>query len=104
MEKSFKTVPVCSLLAVSLITVFSLYSSSALKSVPCGHDLGSMLVSNFVHVDLSHLVANLFALYSLARVEQEIKGKKFCSLIIFLVIFTSIVEVIAHKINSNLKT
>jgi membrane associated rhomboid family serine protease len=103
MDKSFKTVPLCTLLAVSLVTVFSLYSSSALKSIPCGKDFGSKICSNFVHVDLAHLVTNLFALYSLARVEQEIKSKRFCSLIVFLVVFTSIAEVIAHKLNTNLK-
>jgi membrane associated rhomboid family serine protease len=103
MDKSLKTVPLCKLLAVSLVTVFSLYSSSALKSIPCGKDFVSKIFSNFVHFDLTHLVTNLFALYSLSRVEKDIKSKRFCSLIVFLVVFTSIAEVIAHKLNNNLK-
>ena len=90
-------VPVSVFLAVSIVVVFSLYATSALKSIPCGHDVMSVFYSNFVHVDWSHLLVNLFALYALSRVELATGGKNFTALVVFLLIFTSVAEVIAKR-------
>lgn len=96
--KQFNDVPVSLFLAVSIVVVFSLYVTTAIKTIPCGKDIMSLFLSNFVHIDLYHLMVNLFALYALSRVEREIGGKKFISLIVFLLIFTSIIEVVIHKV------
>lgn len=97
-NNQFQDIPVSLFLAVSIIVVFSLYLTTAIKTLPCGKDIMSSFLSNFVHIDFYHLMANLFALYSLSRVEREIGTKPFISLIIFLLLFTSIAEVTAHKI------
>ena len=96
--KSTSDVPVSLFLAVSIIIVFSLYLTTAIKTLPCGKDLMSSFLSNFVHVEPYHLMGNLIALYALSRVEKDIGTKSFISLIIFLLLFTSIVEVSVHKL------
>lgn len=93
-----KDIPVTVFLAVSIVIVFSLYVTTWIKIVPCGKDIMSIFTSNFVHLDPYHLMSNLFALYALSRVEQQIGAKKFIGLIIFLLIFTTFVEVLVHKI------
>ena len=95
-------VPVSVFLAVSIVVVFSLYVTSAIKTIPCGGDVMSAFYSNFVHVEWSHLLVNLFALYALSRVELATGGKNFTALVIFLLIFTSAAEVIAKRFFPNL--
>lgn len=93
-----KDIPVTLFLAVSIVVVFALYLTTWIKTVPCGKDVMSIFTSNFVHLDPYHLMVNLFALYALSRVEQQLGAKKFIGLIVFLLIFTTLVEVIVHKI------
>jgi len=94
----FKDVPVSSFLAVSIVIIFALYIATIIKTVPCGDTVLSSFCSNFVHVEYYHLFANLLALYALTRVERDIGTKNFSFLVIFLLVFTSIVEVLAHKL------
>jgi len=99
MEASqFKDIPVSLFLAVSIVFVFALYVTTVIKTIPCGNTVLSSFCSNFVHVDTYHLFANLLALYALTRVERDIGAKQFSFLIVFLLIFTSVSEVTAHKI------
>jgi membrane associated rhomboid family serine protease len=97
-NEQFQDIPVSLFLAVSIVVVFALYLTTAIKSIPCGKDVMSSFLSNFVHIEPSHLMANLFALYALSRVERDIGTKRFVTLIIFLLIFTTISEVIAYKL------
>ena len=94
----FKKIPVSIFISTSIIVVFSLYLSTAIKTIPCGKDIMSVFLGNFIHIDPYHLLANLFGLYSLARIEREIGTSKFIGLIVFLLLFTSIIEVALHKI------
>lgn len=86
------------MLAVSIIVIFSLYATTALKTLPCEKDLLSVFYGNFVHIEFPHLMANLLALYALSRVEVTIGAKKFVTLVIFLLIFISLVQVVIHRI------
>ena len=97
-----KDIPVSLFLSVSIVLVFALYVTTVLKTIPCGRNILSSFCGNFVHIDLFHLAANLFTLYTLARVERDIGAKRFSLLIVFLLIFTSIVEVTMHKIFPNM--
>ena len=100
--KHMKDVPVSVFLAVSIVLIFSLYATVVLKEIPCGKDVMSLFYSNFVHVDIYHLLSNIFALYALSRVEIAIGGKKFMTLIVFLLIFNTIAESIMYKLFKNL--
>ena len=94
----FKDVPVSVFLAVSIIVIFSLYTTTALKEIPCGKDVMSLFYSNFVHIDVYHLLSNLFALYALSRVEVATGGKKFTALIVFLLLFNTLAEAAMYRI------
>lgn len=97
MLKNINDVPVCTFIAVSLIIVFSLYTTSALKQLPCNNDVLGVFMSNFIHTDMYHVISNLYALYALSRVEEQLKPKKFFTLIIFILIFSSIIEVSVNR-------
>lgn len=94
----YKDVPVSLFLAVSIIIVSLLYITTFIKTIPCQKNMSSIFYSHFIHVELYHLIANLFALYVLSRVERDIGGKKFMMLIVFLLVITSLAEVLIHKI------
>ena len=105
MDKSsqFKEVPVSVLIAVSIIVIFSLYATTALKEIPCGKDVMSIFYGNFVHIDIYHLISNIFALYALSRVEVSVGGKQFVALIVFLLMFNTIAEVLMYRIFKGLQ-
>ena len=91
-------IPVCTFVGISIIIVFCLYTVNILKYIPCGKDFVSIFSSNFIHIESYHFIINLYALYALSRVEQELGPKKFFTLIIFILIFNTIIEVGIHKI------
>ena len=87
-----KDVPISVFIAVSIVVIFSLYTTTAIKTIPCGKNIMSIFYSNFVHIDLYHLLSNLFALYALSRVEIAVGGKQFVALIVFLLLFIVMTE------------
>ncbi len=93
-----KHVPVTTFIAVSIIVVFLLFNAQVITSVPCGKTVYDVFMSNFVHIDAIHLIFNLYALYRISRVEQEMGFKPFIWLIIFLLIFNTIAELIFRNI------
>jgi membrane associated rhomboid family serine protease len=58
----------------------------------------SIFIGQFIHTDFFHLISNLYGLYSLSDVELKLGPKKFFSLILFLLIFNTILEVLLHKL------
>ena len=95
--KNLKIYPVCSFISVVIITIFSLYFTNALKTIPCGKDMQSVFVSQFIHVDFLHLVSNVYGLYTLSTVEQKYGPKFFFSLIFFLLTINALLESLFHK-------
>jgi len=58
----------------------------------------SNFVSNFFHVDILHLLSNIYGLYVLSRVEKNIGPKKF-SLVVFLILFlNTAIETVSNRI------
>jgi len=96
--KNFQNTPICSFLAVFIITIFSLYFTNAIKSIPCEKDMTSIFMTNFIHTNFSHLIVNLIALYALSRIEYQIGIKNFSILLIFLLFINTFFEFILHKI------
>ena len=95
--------PVTLVIGVSVVIIFLLYTTSVVKSIPCGKGFMDTFMSNFVHVDLYHLLANVYALYTLSRVEVGLGSKKFFSLIVFILILNTLIEVIAKKVFPSMK-
>ena len=100
---NFKQVPVSVMITISIVIIFSLYVTTAIKKIPCGKDVMSIFYGNFVHIDIYHLISNIYALYALSRVELSIGSKQFTGLIAFLLVFNTIAESLMHKIFKSLK-
>jgi len=90
--------PVSAFLAVSIILIFSMYSTSVIKSVPCGRGIIEVFKSNFVHTNTGHMLSNIYALYALSRVERSIGSRKFFTLVLFILIVSVILESTLIKI------
>ena len=98
----FKNIPVSVSIAILIVIIYSLYLTKAIKSLPCHNDLISIFYGNFVHIKISHLAVNIFALYALSNVERDIGARRFFALLIFLVIFNTLIEFILRKIFKSL--
>jgi len=94
---------VSTFIAISLIIVYLLFTAKVVSDTPCGTGIHQVFMSNFIHIDTSHLVSNLFALYAISRVEDQMGFKSFIWLIIFLLAFNTLVEYIARKIWKDMK-
>jgi len=91
-DKNFKDIPVSVFITVSMVVVFLLFNTKVVTSIPCGKGIHEVFMSNFVHIDFIHLISNLYALYTIARVEQEMGFRSFLWLLIFLLIFNTLAE------------
>lgn len=100
--KNIGDVRVCAFLGVSILVIFLLYATSIIKSVPCSNDTVSLFISNFIHTDISHFLANMYGLYAMARIEEEIGSKQFIKLVVFLLVCNTIGELIIHKIDRSI--
>jgi membrane associated rhomboid family serine protease len=103
LQHNEKNVPVSIFISVFIIVIFSLYSTSVIKIIPCNKNMIPAFCSNFVHIEPEHLILNLYALYSLSRVEIMIGSKQFAILIIFLLFVNTLFESILHKLYPSLQ-
>lgn len=90
--------PITTFIIVTLIIIFCLYISTLIKTIPCGKDILSSFYSNFVHIELNHLLVNIYVLYTLSIVEEKIGSKKFFILIIFSLFINSIIETFLNRL------
>lgn len=97
-KRNPKDVPVSVFIAVSMIVVFLLFNAKVITALPCGKGMREVFMSNFVHIDAMHLISNLYALYAVSRVEQEMGFQSFIWLLIFLLIVNTLAEFIAKRI------
>ena len=100
---NYKDVPVSVFFGISILLIFILYTTSVIKTIPCGEGILNTFMRNFIHIDIYHIIANLFSLYALSRVEQKIGLQRFLILILFLLAFNTIIESAAKKVKPDLK-
>ena len=98
MRNKIKETPFTAFVCVSILTIFLLYVTNVIKEIPCEKDMKSIFLSNFIHTDIFHIIGNLYGLYSLSRVELQLGTKKFFTLLIFLLVFSTFFEALLHKI------
>lgn len=101
-DYTYRDVPVSIFFSIVIIIIFLLYTTSLVKTIPCGDTILQQFYSNFIHTDLYHILSNLYSIYALARVEKRIGIKKFLTLIIFLLVTNTIFETIAKKLKPEL--
>ena len=87
-----KKVSVSISVGIILIIVFLMYQTSILTTLPCDKNILDVFASIFTHVEWSHLLSNLFALYVLSRIEIQMESKSFTWLLVFLLAFNTVVE------------
>jgi membrane associated rhomboid family serine protease len=87
-----KDVPITNTLGILLLTIFFLFNANVLTSIPCKKTPLDVLKSAFVHVEATHVISNLYALYALSVVERRMGSKVFLSLILWLLAFSTIGE------------
>jgi len=90
--------PICSTVIIINFIVFLLYFTSIIKTIPCDNDMKSIFVSNFIHIDYKHLLANAFGIYALSRIEEKIGIYEFLKLLIFILVIFTILETLLHNI------
>ena len=89
--KNPEKIPISMSIGVVLIIIFILFNTGVLTKVPCEGTLHNIFASTFTHVELTHLLSNLCALYVLSRIEEDMGYKSFIWLLIFLLSFNILV-------------
>jgi membrane associated rhomboid family serine protease len=101
-KKNPKEVPISGFIALSMIVIFLLFNAKIINAIPCGTTVHEVFISQFVHIDKIHLMSNLYSLYAISRLEQEMGFKPFIWLFIFLLGFNTLVEFLIKKIYNDL--
>ena len=94
--------PISSFIGISMIIIFLLFNTQIITSIPCGKSVYDVFSSQFIHIDITHLISNLYALYAISRVENEMGIESFTWLLIFLLSFNTIVEFLLRQIYKDL--
>lgn len=99
-----KKLKISTFIGILLIIVFILFNMNILTNLPCENNISNIFASTFTHIEVVHLLSNLFALYTLSRVENDMGSKSFAWLLIFLITFNTLVEYLIKNIcNSTIK-
>ena len=88
------TCPISTFIGILLVIIYLMFKINIFKHIPIKGKLHQVFCSNFVHIELSHLVTNLYSLYVLSSIEQEMGLKSFMYLMSFLLSFNTLVEFI----------
>ncbi len=95
MDKSF-SINAYQIIFVILILVFVRHGILN-HGFSCEHDVLNIAYRQFVHVEIIHLLVNLYALYVLSRVERNIGFKNFSILILSLLVVSTLMELGVSK-------
>ncbi len=68
------------------------------KDFTCENTIPAIAYRSFIHVDLTHLLVNLYALYVLSRVEKQIGFANFLILILVLLVISTLIDFWASKL------
>lgn len=90
--KQLKDKPISICIGVVIVIIYLLYNMNIIKSLPCKKDIPNIFVNTFTHIDNKHLIANLLTLWALSRVEKEMGLKPFLWLLVFLIVFNTLIE------------
>ena len=77
-------------LIMAVITL--MYTFGQVQTLPCGPDLISSFLRNFIHVDWFHLILNMYTFYRLMPIELIYGSTFYVFLIILLVFFQTLIE------------
>ena len=69
--KNPEKIPISMSIGLVLIIIFTLFNTGVLTQLPCEGTLHNIFASTFTHVELTHLLSNLCALYDLSRIEED---------------------------------
>jgi len=101
-QQYINDIPVSIFFSVLIIIIFLLYTTTLVKTIPCGNSLLENFYSNFIHTDPYHIMSNLYAIYAVSRVERKLGTKKFIYLTIFILIINTILETLAKSLKPSL--
>jgi membrane associated rhomboid family serine protease len=89
-----KIQPVFLIMSIILVAIFVAYRTGLFKTLPCGPGIVPAFERNFIHLDLSHLAANLGSFYVLSRIEAQNGSGNFAKTILTLLALSTAGEVI----------
>lgn len=101
--KKINCIPISLFLSLSIIIVFILINIKVINRIPCGDSIYEIFTTNFIHIEPSHLIFNLYALYALSRVEEEMGVQSFIWLVVFLLLFNTLIEFLMRNFWKNMK-
>lgn len=96
--KQLKDKPISICIGVLIVIIYLLYNINVIKSLPCKKNIPNIFVNSFTHIDNKHLITNLLTLWALSRVEREMGFKPFLWLLVFLIVFNTLIEYFIIKI------
>lgn len=84
-------------ITIVLVAVYAAYAVGKFKTLPCEAGWLQAFKRNFIHVDLTHLVANLASFWILSRIEMQHGSVNYAVLIAALLALFTTGEVLLNR-------
>jgi rhomboid protease GluP len=75
-----------------MVGILVIYWTGFVTHLPCDQSIISNLSRNFIHVQLFHILSNLFFFYQIRNLELQLGMKSYALLILMLVVTQSLLE------------
>lgn len=89
--------PVAIVLGVLVVLIFLLYQANVITALPCSASAPHALGRHVVHINIVHLLSNLYALYALSSVEVTVGSLRFVGILFGIVVISTTLEWLLSK-------
>lgn len=80
-----------------IIAIYLLYSSKIITKIPCDNSFISILIRNFIHTNMLHIISNIAGLVILYKIESTSGFHQFAMIFLSILLLNTIIEYILYS-------
>lgn len=81
-----------------IISVYLLYSFDIFKKIPCDNSFINILIRNFIHTNMLHIVSNIAGLVILYKIESSSGFHQFALIFLSILLLNTFIEYILYSV------
>jgi len=97
------TSPVSISIIIILILIYGLYAFGKFKKIPCQNTIPATVARQFIHVNLLHLLSNVYAVWLIGHIEKRTPITQFLVVLVFLLVFVVVGGMVWGKMRPKAK-
>ena len=82
---------------ICIIAIYVLYSLKILTKIPCDNSFINILIRNFIHTNMLHIISNIAGLVILYKIESMSGFHQFAMIFLSILLLNTIIEYILYS-------